>query len=296
MEMKRLTLAKAIEKAKTLALSGKLGDNDIEVGSYFDFNANEFKDIEDSLFIDNDTVFLVKFGLSYLHELTAYTFTKAVDSALGDVNAKHPFTGSGSAQVQLVNYLGCGKSQLKQPDGSFSFIDQSKRCDPFMVLEIACCNESLSTLLKEGACWLNESTETVFALLIKLHVNDEKFRGDIYLMQRTAPLALFNGVRGTDGRVIGSVADLVKLPPKWSANQIKNNLNQLEQMLKVRIVHHLQIDDETGEIALEFEVNPIFECLDGDPLESQIVRVIVPSTIVACIRAEFYRSKVNRDE
>ena len=151
----------------SLAICEELGNYPYYLGHINEYPEEEWKKAEFSIFIHN--------GLIRAH--TTGDLHEGVSSEIGDMfvigftraDMEEFFKNYGSANIELINFLGCHSKFNKQPDAQMWTRNSDgtrNSVHPFLTVEVSVYNEGWPEMFNEAAAYLNEATGIQYHLMI----------------------------------------------------------------------------------------------------------------------------------
>jgi hypothetical protein len=229
----------------------------IPVGHVSDFDKKALEAIDAKVIVRDGLILLIECPYD-THEMVGSLLAFDLVQALQNLNIipDTRIVPSGASTFKgYVNYLHCGsKGVAKIPDAQLGLIGDGDfhyppRVSKSVVFETALRNESLVTLLNEGACWLNQQTDTVFSFLVKVVENETQsdvMEMNFFVFERTRLMK--TGTPNTGP----------KMCRKWSStdDEVKNLTNEdLDFDLQIKVIHRQVITRDTLRAGIEVIVN-----------------------------------------
>jgi hypothetical protein len=149
-------------------------DEPIVLGSVEEIDLEDKGD--DRIWVDNGQVLLFVNCPGAVHEHVSQELSWQVQNACREAGILDFVSPGGSTSWYVENQLACHSKFQKEADFSLTLIesDAVRQKYPVLVAEVAAHHESLHHLLCEAAAWLNNCTDVLYCVAIKLYPASDK--------------------------------------------------------------------------------------------------------------------------
>ena len=261
----------------------------VVLGMLDDYNEDQLLDWAGDrrmkIFVHNRRILITSFT-SRLHEIAVRKFESAIEAALEELKPE-AFYPLGTADIQVINLLGCQSTFIKQPDFSFLAVNHKKRRDPVIVGEVGVAHEDLDLLLNEAAAFLNQFTHIEYCILVKIWPSLPTFRMRILVCQRLTKHAT-ESLESKKLR-IKELKEKVKKRKRFCSKKLKldkKNDKFIEKHYPIRVLFDQTITDASQDVIFYLQTHGLAVGTDLS-FEQPTLRIAISRASITAIMAMF---------